>query len=229
MTTPLPIRMPFARKNVATAMLASEELCRARECICSRWVSKVNSFLLQLKREYRISCGDKKLSVIKTWRSHVIMLSRDPFDCFIWEKLRKVQRTRFSRWNSIFSLPFLPPAEMLKYRIVLAAAIAAMVLCESCCQAGPARSLASVVTARAAKIPRSIRAPFRNTEMMTARGFGKRSQAYRDGKGTNPLIFDMLSSHRFLDVDTPWSPGKPNHSYSEETYGNELAENTLDR
>ncbi|XP_059622639.1 allatotropins-like isoform X2 [Phlebotomus argentipes] len=40
---------------------------------------------------------------------------------------------------------------------------------------GPARSIA-LAASRAAKIPRSIRAPFRNTEMMTARGFGKRAQ-----------------------------------------------------
>ncbi|XP_055692655.1 allatotropins-like [Lutzomyia longipalpis] len=41
---------------------------------------------------------------------------------------------------------------------------------------GPARSIALVATRAANKIPRSIRAPFRNTEMMTARGFGKRAQ-----------------------------------------------------
>lgn len=54
----------------------------------------------------------------------------------------------------------------------------------TCVYGGPARSLASAVAAKAIKIPRSIRAPFRNNEMMTARGFGKRSQQImkiRDG------------------------------------------------
>lgn len=46
---------------------------------------------------------------------------------------------------------------------------------------GPVRTGAS----RAVKIPRAIRAPFRNNEMMTARGFGKRSHQVinvKDGK-----------------------------------------------
>lgn len=49
---------------------------------------------------------------------------------------------------------------------------------------GPVRSFATVIASRTAKIPRAIRAPFRNNEMMTARGFGKRSQQtfkFRDG------------------------------------------------
>lgn len=45
--------------------------------------------------------------------------------------------------------------------------------------AGPASSLAMAIAARDAKIPRSIRAPFKNTEIMTARGFGKRSESVR--------------------------------------------------
>lgn len=46
---------------------------------------------------------------------------------------------------------------------------------------GPVRTSAS----RVMKIPRAIRAPFRNNEMMTARGFGKRSHQtmnIKDGK-----------------------------------------------
>lgn len=46
---------------------------------------------------------------------------------------------------------------------------------------GPVRTGAS----RAVKIPRAIRTPFRNNEMMTARGFGKRSHQViniKDGK-----------------------------------------------
>lgn len=45
--------------------------------------------------------------------------------------------------------------------------------------AGPAHTLALTMASQAAKIPRTIRAPFRNTEMMTARGFGKRSESVR--------------------------------------------------
>lgn len=65
---------------------------------------------------------------------------------------------------------------MTNYRVILFAAIVAIIICQTCIEAGPPRSFASLVASRAAKIPRSIRAPFRNTEMMTARGFGKRSQ-----------------------------------------------------
>lgn len=74
---------------------------------------------------------------------------------------------------------------MSSYRLFFLIAVTAAIICQSCTYGGPARSLASVVASRAAKIPRSIRAPFRNTEMMTARGFGKRSQQsgkYKDGK-----------------------------------------------
>lgn len=74
---------------------------------------------------------------------------------------------------------------MSNYRVVCALALVIALLSLTSVYGGPARSLASVVAARAAKIPRSIRAPFRNNEMMTARGFGKRSQQFikfKDGK-----------------------------------------------
>lgn len=49
-------------------------------------------------------------------------------------------------------------------------------------EGGPIRSLVSLMSnPRQVKIPRAIRAPFRNNEMMTARGFGKRSQQVKDG------------------------------------------------
>lgn len=73
---------------------------------------------------------------------------------------------------------------MSNCRIFCMLAIVVAVLSVSTVYGGPARSLASVVAARA-KIPRAIRAPFRNNEMMTARGFGKRSQQFikiKDGK-----------------------------------------------
>lgn len=66
-------------------------------------------------------------------------------------------------------------------------AVAIAVLSVTSVYGGPARSLASVMnSARTAKIPRAIRAPFRNSEMMTARGFGKRSQMikFKDGNSS---------------------------------------------
>ncbi|XP_050080950.1 allatotropins-like [Anopheles maculipalpis] len=58
-------------------------------------------------------------------------------------------------------------------KLLLLVALSTVMLCCQTSEAGPARQLASLA-ARASKIPRSIRAPFRNSEMMTARGFGKR-------------------------------------------------------
>ncbi|XP_052902143.1 allatotropins-like [Anopheles moucheti] len=66
--------------------------------------------------------------------------------------------------------------EMMKlsiYKLLLFVALTTVMFCCHTSEAGPARQLASLA-ARASKIPRSIRAPFRNSEMMTARGFGKR-------------------------------------------------------
>ncbi|XP_049544682.1 allatotropins-like [Anopheles darlingi] len=61
-------------------------------------------------------------------------------------------------------------------RLTLLVFVATALLCWQASEAGPARQLASLAAARASKIPRSIRAPFRNSEMMTARGFGKRGR-----------------------------------------------------
>lgn len=61
---------------------------------------------------------------------------------------------------------------------------------------GTTSSLASAVAARTAKIPRSIRAPFRNNEIMTARGFGKRSQQIfgnQDGKQKTIFRINFLT------------------------------------
>uniref|UniRef100_A0A182WD61 Allatotropin n=1 Tax=Anopheles minimus TaxID=112268 RepID=A0A182WD61_9DIPT len=63
--------------------------------------------------------------------------------------------------------------KMSIYKLLLFVALSTVMLCCQTSEAGPARQLASLA-ARASKIPRSIRAPFRNSEMMTARGFGKR-------------------------------------------------------
>lgn len=83
-------------------------------------------------------------------------------------------------------------------------AIVAVLLRLSVTSAGPARSLGSVIASRTVKIPRAIRAPFRNNEMMTARGFGKRSQQmikFKDGESSfsAPFLFTPLQHFRFND------------------------------
>lgn len=80
---------------------------------------------------------------------------------------------------------------MSGYRLFFLLAVSTTILCQ-CTYAGPVRSLA-LAAARAAKIPRSIRAPFRNTEMMTARGFGKRSQTskFKEGGKMNGMFYVM--------------------------------------
>lgn len=73
---------------------------------------------------------------------------------------------------------------MSKNRVLWALVIVTAFFGVTCVYGGPARGLVSGVPAKAIKIPRSIRAPFRNNEIMTARGFGKRSQEIlkiRDG------------------------------------------------
>lgn len=72
---------------------------------------------------------------------------------------------------------------MSSCRIVFLLAITITLLSESLTYGGPARSLGLAAARSASKIPRSIRAPFRNTEMMTARGFGKRSQLIKVKEG----------------------------------------------
>ncbi|XP_058460852.1 allatotropins-like [Malaya genurostris] len=73
-----------------------------------------------------------------------------------------------------------------------------ILLCYHTSNAGPARQLASLA-ARASKIPRSIRAPFRNSEMMTARGFGKRRV---------PIGANVGSGTSGATDDTPWGYDK---------------------
>lgn len=60
-------------------------------------------------------------------------------------------------------------------RLMLLAVLSVALLSNCFTIGGPARSFA-LVAGRAAKIPRSIRAPFTNPQMKTSRGFGKRSQ-----------------------------------------------------
>lgn len=76
-------------------------------------------------------------------------------------------------------------------------ALATIILSVTSVYGGPARSLASVMAARTVKIPRAIRAPFRNNEMMTARGFGKRSQQMiklKDGNNPKNGSFLLVSN-----------------------------------
>jgi len=72
---------------------------------------------------------------------------------------------------------------MSNYRLLLLIGVTTILLLHTS-YAGPASRTLALAAARASKIPRSIRAPFRNTEMMTARGFGKRGQVikYKESK-----------------------------------------------
>lgn len=63
------------------------------------------------------------------------------------------------------------------HRIILASLVMVMVVQKI--SAGPASTLALTIQARTAKIPRTIRTPYENTGIMTARGFGKRSESLR--------------------------------------------------
>lgn len=114
---------------------------------------------------------------------------------------------------------------MSSYRLLFLIAISTTIICQSCTYGGPARSFASVVASRAAKIPRSIRAPFRNTEMMTARGFGKRSQhtgKFKDGTKiwvlflllilhSIPVFISITLQTKITNIsgaESPWTFGK---------------------
>lgn len=93
-------------------------------------------------------------------------------------------------------------------RFVLLVAVSTTILSSALTYAGPARSFA-MAAARASKIPRSIRAPFRNSETMVARGFGKRSQMsnLKESKYMLKLKFFIeqnFNSICFL-VGEPWS------------------------
>lgn len=88
---------------------------------------------------------------------------------------------------------------MIIDRLFYVLIIASVVFSVKSAYGGPARSFASVVAARAIKIPRSIRAPFRNNEMMTARGFGKRSQQLIKMKNSNVMFY--VSERKFLRLN----------------------------
>lgn len=83
-------------------------------------------------------------------------------------------------------------------RLLFLVALSTTILCNSLTHGGPARSFA-LVAARASKIPRSIRAPFRNNEMMTARGFGKRSQLAKFKEGEVPWSFGKQGDSKFYN------------------------------
>ncbi|XP_058830368.1 allatotropins-like [Topomyia yanbarensis] len=88
--------------------------------------------------------------------------------------------------------------KMSACKLLFAVVISCILLCCHTSNAGPARQLANLAV-RASKIPRSIRAPFRNSEMMTARGFGKRRVPIGDNVGSG--------SSGTAD-DAPWSYDK---------------------
>ncbi|XP_065085717.1 allatotropins-like [Ochlerotatus camptorhynchus] len=88
-------------------------------------------------------------------------------------------------------------------KLLFLVVLCSVVLCCHTSSAGPARQLASLA-ARASKIPRSIRAPFRNSEMMTARGFGKR----RAPIGANVGGSSGTSGVKHMIEDAPWGYDK---------------------
>lgn len=84
----------------------------------------------------------------------------------------------FQEELAILSVPKMSKGQLLLFAFVCAA----FVWQEA--RSSPARAIGYNSFSRDVKIPRTIRAPFRNREMMTARGFGKRSQAvkYKEGE-----------------------------------------------
>jgi hypothetical protein len=101
---------------------------------------------------------------------------------------------------------------MSVYRTLVFVVISSILLSQHTSSAGPARSIA-LAASRAIKIPRSIRAPFRNSEMMTARGFGKRalypstgydSGSYKESKfDGNKEYFNYSPLNALMDMNTP--------------------------
>lgn len=99
---------------------------------------------------------------------------------------------------------------MTVYRALFFALISSILLSHHISSAGPARSIA-LAASRAIKIPRSIRAPFRNSEMMTARGFGKRAlypslydnTNYKESKFDGNKEYFSYSPYNGLDMHTP--------------------------
>lgn len=94
-------------------------------------------------------------------------------------------------------------------RLLLLVAVSTTILSSALTYAGPARSFA-MAAARASKIPRSIRAPFRNSETMVARGFGKRSQMahLKEGMYKNYCFCIACNSTLLFfsfSVGEPWS------------------------
>lgn len=98
---------------------------------------------------------------------------------------------------------------MAGYRIFFLIVLSTTVLCCHTSDAGSPRQLVSLTAGRSpSKIPRSIRAPFRNTEMMTARGFGKRGNGIQYPMGLNVkdsklFSFDNNNNKKFLLSEMP--------------------------
>jgi hypothetical protein len=89
------------------------------------------------------------------------------------------------------------------YRIMFVVVISSILLSYHTSAAGPARSIA-LAASRAIKIPRSIRAPFRNSEMMTARGFGKRA-LYPSTYDTNNKDSKFDGKYEYFNNYSPYN------------------------
>ncbi|XP_039436163.1 allatotropins-like [Culex pipiens pallens] len=94
--------------------------------------------------------------------------------------------------------------KMSPCKVLFVVMLCSVLLCYHTSSAGPARQLASLA-ARASKIPRSIRAPFRNSEMMTARGFGKRRAPIGANVGGGSASGTMV---KHVADETPWGYDK---------------------
>lgn len=91
---------------------------------------------------------------------------------------------------------------MSTFRSIFLTVVIVALLFECTC-AGPASRFALAIRSNN-KIPRTIRAPFRNSEMMTARGFGKRS-----------LMPKFVKDNEYSGTNQ-WSFGKHDGKFLEE-------------
>lgn len=92
---------------------------------------------------------------------------------------------------------------MSTFRSIFLTIVTVTLLFECTC-AGPATRFALAIRGANNKIPRTIRAPFRNSEMMTARGFGKRS-----------LVPKFMKDNEYSGTNQ-WSFGKHDGKYMDE-------------
>lgn len=103
----------------------------------------------------------------------------------VWNNIHDDVITLLIKTNSLFSLVnLIAPVAALNPNVVIIMSKGQLLLFAFVCasfmwhsaRSNPARVMGYNSLSRDGKIPRTIRAPFKNNQMMTARGFGKRSQ-----------------------------------------------------